>query len=93
MENEKIEKTQREKMPPKMVFPENLRPFYANFANFHFSLTELTINFAYRTDEKNAEVGAKIILSPQHAKIFHEVLTKLLNDYEKNIGEIPTQNK
>jgi len=90
----KIEKkagVSKNEKQPNLNFPQNLQPFYANLANFHFSLTELTINFAYKTNPQSAIVGAQIILSPQHAKIFSEVLEKLLADYEKNVGKIPSK--
>lgn len=91
MEKIKNEATQQKDKQPKLIFPENSQPFYSNFANFHLSLTELKIDFTFRTDNENALVGSQIIMSPQHAKIFLGVLSDLLVKYEKDLGKIPSE--
>jgi hypothetical protein len=90
MEKIKKDAIQQKGKKINLIFPEHLQPFYSNFANFHLTLTELKIDFTFKTDSENAVVGSQIVMSPQHAKIFVNVLSGLLVKYEKDLGKIPS---
>lgn len=54
----------------------------------------LTLDFIQQIPQmKTARVLSRIAMSPQHAKIFSELLTNSIKDYEKNFGEIKLTTK
>jgi len=76
----------------------NIQNFYTNILGITTSQNDVTIDFGYRTpkeareggkDLKEEDVRARISMSPSHAKHMLLVLKKMLDQYEKDIGEIP----
>jgi hypothetical protein len=62
---------------------------YSNLALISHTPYEFVIDFALITPQGNALVGARIILSPPHAKAFAQSLLENLARYEANFGPIP----
>ncbi|MDD3135633.1 MAG: DUF3467 domain-containing protein [Methanoregula sp.] len=57
--------------------------------------TEYTINFEFgqQVPVKSKNSGSsiclgRIVMSPQHTKLFHKILGKVIEDYEKGFHEI-----
>jgi hypothetical protein len=79
---------------PERSRPEGVPTFYANNANFKTSLWDLTIDFGVIVGQSSTggpkiQDVATVIMSPQHAKIFVEVLARNIQGYEEQFGEIP----
>jgi len=55
------------------------------FYDFQFHFTEINVRSA---DAVKAEIFATIMMSPQHAKVFYQHLTRNLAIYEDKFGEI-----
>lgn len=54
----------------------------------------LTFDFIQQIPQmKTARVLSRIAMSPQHAKIFSEMLSLNIKEYEKNFGEIKISTK
>lgn len=54
----------------------------------------ITFDFLQQIPQmKSTRVLSRIAMSPQHAKIFSEILTNSLKEYESNFGEIQLTSK
>ncbi len=54
----------------------------------------ITMDFLQQIPQmKTARVLSRIAMSPQHAKIYSEILSNSLKEYEKNFGEIQLSTK
>ncbi|MHB8828759.1 MAG: DUF3467 domain-containing protein [Syntrophales bacterium] len=74
------------------------RLIYVNFANITASTFDFVFGFG-QISTSNVKINGKtealpvtlltrIVMSPQHAKVFSKVLTENLNNYEKDFGQI-----
>jgi hypothetical protein len=92
MPNKKKNKAPKKQAGLKISYPEQLQFFYSNYAHFTMSGFDLTIDFGIR-QENNVQMSSRVIVSPQHAKAMVNRLSELLNQYEKDFGEIRTEPK
>lgn len=54
----------------------------------------ITFDFLQQIPQmKTTRVLSRIAMSPQHAKVFSEILSNAINQYEKNFGEIKLTSK
>lgn len=80
---------------PPMEIPPDLRPVYSNMARLSHMPAEIVFDFALKLPgPENAQVMARVIMSPLSAKLLHRALTENLAKYESVFGEIrfPGQN-
>ena len=89
-------KTPIKKSAVSIHYPEQLQTIYTNFAQLGMSPNDLSIDFGVRKPEidmKNppAFISLRVMMSPQHAKLLAQRLSKIIEDYEKDFGEIRTE--
>ncbi|NUM43642.1 MAG: DUF3467 domain-containing protein [Anaerolineales bacterium] len=80
---------------PSMEVPKDLRPVYSNMARLSHMPAEIVFDFALKVPgPENAQVMARVVMSPLSAKLLHRALTENLAKYEAMFGEIriPGQN-
>ena len=76
----------------KIETPKDLKPIYSNFAVIHHNYNELVIDFAHvMPNMPHAQVQARIVLTPYHAKLLLQALMHNLQNYEKRFGEVKMQ--
>jgi hypothetical protein len=76
--------------PPRMDLPPDLEAIYANLVRITHSPSELVIDFAQLLPgASQANIKARVIMSPLSAKLFHRALAENLAKFEANFGEIP----
>jgi hypothetical protein len=64
--------------------------FYINGVNVEVSVYDFILNCGLRTvEQKEPSPLVKIVMSPQHAKVLASLLTNSVNQYEKDLGELP----
>ena len=64
---------------------------YSNLALIAHSPSEFIIDFARMLPGRpKAKVYARIVMTPQHAKLLHNALTENIKKYEGRFGEIKT---
>lgn len=74
---------------PPMEVPKELRPVYSNMARLSHMPAEIVFDFALKVPgPENAQVLARVIMSPLSAKLLHRALTENLAKYESVFGEI-----
>ena len=82
------------------VYPEQLDVIYTNHSYFSMSPTDLTIDIGIMNTRPVAKelqavvnVNARVVMSPQHAKVFLSKMKGILESYEKDFGTIRTEPK
>lgn len=64
---------------------------YSNLALIAHSPSEFIIDFARMLPGRpKAKVYARIVMTPQHAKLLHNALMENIKKYEERFGEIKT---
>lgn len=66
---------------------------YANIVNVHSSIYDVRLDFGQRAvppDSKH-RMDTTIYMSPQHAKDLLVVLLRVISEYEKSFGMIPSE--
>ena len=67
---------------------------YSDFAIIGKNAMGFSFDFGQRMPSGDSiSIVSRIAMSPQHAKIFSEILRKNIELYEKNFGEIKTPNQ
>ena len=56
------------------------------------SPNDMTIDLGIR-HENTVQIQSRVILSPQHAKTFSKVISGVIENYEKDLGEIHIEPK
>ena len=81
----------KEQQPIPLEFDEKaVEGIYSNFVLTAHTAAEFIIDFArVLPGLKKAKVLSRIVMTPQTAKSLHMVLTRTIEKYEKNFGEIP----
>ena len=78
--------------------PSDSEPHYANSATIGMSQWDLTIDFGLATPAPGSPVSemrlalrpvSRIVMSPTHAKVLAELLTKTVSDWERKFGRLP----
>lgn len=81
-------------VPPKQVkieLPEDLEPKYANFFMITHTPAEIIVDCAQVLPRApKGRVQNRIVMTPMHAKLLHEVLGNNLAQYESKFGAIQT---
>ena len=70
---------------------EEKKVFYTNSIGVETSGFDVKMKINYTTTENNEILNSElceIVMSPQHAKAFAQILNSVVQDYEKNFGEI-----
>jgi hypothetical protein len=72
----------------------NIPDYYVNSVTFMGSLYEFMLTFGLKSDpDKDPNPSVIIRMSPQHTKVFVKLLSKNVEEYEKNIGPISLPQK
>lgn len=79
-------------------YPEKLEIFYANHASLSMSPTDLSIDFGVRHNQpvdgkikSTIQISSRVIMSPQHAKVFLSKVKEVIDAYEEDFGNIKTE--
>lgn len=75
------------------ILPDNRPMFYSNISAIGSSIFDFTIDFGVIVDVSDKEATfqdvARVVMSPQQALAFSEVLSKRVKQYEEQFGKIP----
>lgn len=73
---------------------DKIEAHYSDFAIISKNVLGFNIDFAQRLPTgKQVSIVSRIAMSPQHAKLLKEVLSRNLEQYEKEFGEISIPKK
>ena len=73
----------------KINIPEGVDVVYANLARIAHSPSDIVLDFAHLLPNENqAQIRARVLMSPLSAKLFHRALGENLARYEASYGEI-----
>ncbi|MBN1305164.1 MAG: DUF3467 domain-containing protein [Anaerolineales bacterium] len=73
----------------KIQIPEGLEVVYANLARIAHSPSDIVIDFAHLLpNEDQAQIKARVLMSPLSAKLFYRALGENLARFESSFGEI-----
>ncbi|MBU0713658.1 DUF3467 domain-containing protein [bacterium] len=84
------------KTSTKVEYSSDFEVKYSNFAQFTITDKDMAIDIGIRHIHDGIEdvsIFERLMLSPQHAKIFCSKMQGLINHFEENIGAIPTELK
>ncbi|MEA2512338.1 MAG: hypothetical protein QOJ59_1825 [Thermomicrobiales bacterium] len=74
------------------IHPDGIPVFYANNVGFRISVWDFALDFGMMIDANDERIlvrdAATVIMSPQHAKVFSEVLARNVKNYEEQFGEL-----
>ena len=69
--------------------PANLDAAYSNFVVIQHSPSEFILDFArILPNVPNAKVGARVVMTPMHAKLLLRALAENIDKYEAQFGDI-----
>ncbi len=75
------------------ITPEGLPTFYANNVAFRTLFWDFTLDFGQVVEASDEGLVirdvATVVLAPQHARVFAEVLLRNIAQYEEQFGPIP----
>ncbi len=83
---------------PESDDPADSEPRYANSVTIGMSQWDLTIGFGLAAPEPGSPVPemrlaltavSRIVMSPTHAKVLAEMLTKTVGEWERRFGKLP----
>lgn len=73
----------------KLELPSDLNAVYSNLAMISHSASEVILDFAcILPNTPTAKICARIVTTPQHAKLLLRALTENMEKYEAQFGEI-----
>ena len=76
---------------------EDKKVYYTNSIGIETSPFDVKLKMTYTSAKSPTEAEVKdlceVVMSPEHAKVFLNVFTKVISDYEEKFGEIRTLNK
>jgi len=71
------------------VAPDRMEAHYSDFAIVAKNAIGFNLDFGQRVPgAKQVNILSRIAMSPQHAKLFSDLLSQNVSDYEKQFGEI-----
>ncbi len=74
---------------PRLQFPPDHQPVYANMARITHSPSEFVIDLArLLPDDTGPRVQARVLMSPLSAKLFYRALAENIAKFEAHFGEI-----
>jgi hypothetical protein len=78
-----------------IVYPDQLTTYYSNVVRFYLTNSDFVFDFAAKdprmsgkTMEQKTKVQVRVVMSPQHAKVFANVLMGNVQKYEKTFGVV-----
>ena len=81
-----------------IVYPDQLTTYYSNSVRFYISNSDFVFDFAAkdprpagRTIEEKTKIQVRVVMSPQHAKLFANLLMQNMQQYEKTFGVVKTE--
>ena len=81
--------TSQKPSSPNLEVPPQQPIIYANLVRIAHSPADMVLDFAHLLPgEKQASVGARILMSPLSAKLLHRALGENISRYEAAFGEI-----
>jgi len=89
--------TAQQQVPQQTTKSENFRSLYSN--NVSMTITPWDVVFAFGENQSVkdsillVELHTRIVMSPQHAKIFSQVLATQISKYEETFGPISIPNQ
>lgn len=63
---------------------------YANSVQLSMQLYDIVMDFSISNPDGTFEGGAKVFMSPEHAKVFAQILVENIKGYEETFGPIPS---
>ncbi|MBN2388454.1 MAG: DUF3467 domain-containing protein [Anaerolineales bacterium] len=79
----------RQAKPVQLEVSPDLLPVYANLARIAHGSTEFVLDFArFLPGDRQAQVGARVIMSPLAAKLLLQALTENMARYENTFGAV-----
>lgn len=72
----------------KLNIPQNLEPCFANFVQINHKNDEFNLMFAHATPMGTGTIKASVTMTPQHMKIFLDVVSENIKKFESVFGEI-----
>ena len=97
MAQKKVIKKQVKPVPLDVYYPDDVGIVYVNHANMAISNNDFNMDFGIREPlfgggkSQQVKINSRVVMSPQHAKVFILKLLDMLQTYEKTFGEIQTQ--
>jgi hypothetical protein len=87
------QKVEREAVEPETYYPEKTVPYYSNRVQLFIGNVDVVMDFlmtepALPGKEPKAVFQSRIIMSPQHAKQFSEILAQNMAKYEEVFGPL-----
>lgn len=85
--------SQNPQQPPQpqlqIELPANLDAAYSNFAVIQHSPSEFILDFArILPNMPTAKIGARVVMTPMHAKLLMRALQENIDRFEKQFGDI-----
>lgn len=80
-----------------VYYPDDVDIAYVNHAMIAISNNDFNMDFGIRQPplggrkSQQVKINSRVVMSPQHAKMFILKLLELLQTYEKTFGEIQTE--
>lgn len=81
-----------------IIYPDQLSTYYSNEVHFYVSNSDFVFDFSAKDPRKageamkqNTKVQVRVVMSPQHAKIFANVLMENVKQYEERFGVVNTE--
>ena len=75
------------------ITPEGRPLFYANNVSIEWSIWDFALDFGIVVEADDERIlfrdAARVIMSPQHALVFAEVIARNVEKYEAQFGPIP----
>ena len=63
---------------------------YCNAVRAFGGATDVTLDCGFRYGNDEPTMAVRLVMSWEHAKMLLPVLEQLINNYETNVGEIPS---
>ena len=80
---------QQQPQQVQVELPANLDAAYSNFVVIQHSPSEFILDFArIMPNVPNAKVGARVVMTPMHAKLLLRALAENIEKYEAQFGDI-----
>jgi Protein of unknown function (DUF3467) len=81
------------KRPVQRITPENMQAVYANNVSMAISQWDISFAFGLLLDATENRIvvrdSVSVVMSPQHAKVFSQVLDRNIAIFEKQFGTLP----
>lgn len=72
----------------KLNMPQNLEPCFANVVQINHKSDEFSLMFAHATPMGTGTIKASVTMTPQHVKLFHDMIGENIKKFESVFGKI-----